>query len=64
MLAASHSLYPVKGAIKQALTPTPIKNLEINREKKLLDIEKIKQLMTATDIRKRITFFGPNLSSQ
>ena len=38
-------------------------NLPYN-DKNKLDIEKIKQLLTATDIKKRITFFGPNLSSQ
>ena len=33
--SANQILYPVNGAIKQALTPTPIKILEINRPEKL-----------------------------
>ena len=63
-MSANHILYAVNGPIKQALTPTPIKILDMKRLEKFLDNAKAVTPIKAINKKEETIFLGPCLSSK
>lgn len=60
----SQRRYPVSGAIRQALTPTPMSTRASKRPEKSCAQENAKLPTTATHKKRSTTWRGPKVSSQ
>jgi hypothetical protein len=61
--ASNQRRYPVKGAIKQALKPTPHNMRAASKPMKLVAVAKARHPKTATAKNAKLTFLGPKRSS-